>query len=107
MSSITGAGVERDDESGRFTSTNDTRERVYEALPPGEPVIASEIADKIGEPRTTVNYHLNKLANNNRVRKKRFHEKRVVWVKPIDGRRVADDGDEDEAADDTDAPTPE
>lgn len=93
-SSITGAGVERDDESGQFTSTTNIRERVYEALPPGEPVIASEIADKIDEPRTTVNYHLNKLADNNRIRKKEFHERRVVWVKPIDGRRISTDADE-------------
>lgn len=73
------AKVERDDDSGQFSS--DTRQRVYEAMPDGEPVIASEIAELANEPRTTVNYHLNKLAEDGRVAKKKFHERRVVWLK--------------------------
>lgn len=73
------AKVERDEDSGQFAS--DTRQRVYEAMPAGEPVIASEIANEIGEARTTVNYHLNKLADEGRVTKKKFHKRRVVWLR--------------------------
>lgn len=67
------------DEDGEFTS--DTRETIYDAVPAGEPVIASEIADETGLPRTTVNYHLNKLADAGQIVKKKFHERRVVWLK--------------------------
>lgn len=72
--------VERADDTGKFTS--DTREEVFDALPVDEPFIASEIAEASGIPRTTVNYHLNKLAEEGRVEKKKFHERRVVWLKP-------------------------
>jgi predicted transcriptional regulator len=71
--------VSRDEDSGQFSSG--TRKRVFDAMPDGEPVIASEIAESINEPRTTVNYHLNKLADDGKVSKKKFHERRVVWLK--------------------------
>lgn len=77
--SATTTDLERDD-SGEFTS--DTREDVYDAVPEGEPVIASEVAEASGLPRTTVNYHLNKLAEAGRIRKKKFHKRRVVWFRP-------------------------
>lgn len=73
------SNVNRDDFSGQFTS--DTRSEVYEAMPLGEPTIASEIAKKADIPRTTVNYHLNNLSENGEIMKKKFHERRVVWMK--------------------------
>lgn len=74
-----GSNVDRDDSSGQFTSN--TRSEVYEAMPLGEPTIASEIAEKSDLPRTTVNYHLNDLAEAGKIMKKKFHERRVVWMK--------------------------
>jgi len=71
--------VDRDESTGQFTS--DTRSEVYDAMPLGEPTIASEVADMSGLPRTTVNYHLNDLAEDGEIMKKKFHEKRVVWMK--------------------------
>lgn len=69
---------ERDDTTGRYSS--ETREKVYGGMPQnGEPMRASDVADDTGLPRTTVNYHLNKLHEDGRVNKKKFHEKRVVW----------------------------
>lgn len=66
------------DSKGRFAS--DAPQQILQAMPSdGEPVIASEIADQIQLSNSTVNYHLNNLADDGRVCKKKFHEKRVVW----------------------------
>lgn len=68
------------DESGRFTT--DVDEAIYDAVPEnGEPVIASEVADVAGTSLSTTNKHLNQLADDGKIRKKKFHEKRVVWYK--------------------------
>lgn len=71
--------VDRDPESGEFES--ETREKVYEAMPVNTPVIASEITKSTGIPRSTVNYHLNKLADQDRIKKTKHHEKRVNWLR--------------------------
>lgn len=69
---------ERDSDNGQYTS--DTREIVFDAMPKtGEPVRARDVADAADVPRTTANYHLNKLWDSDRINKKEFHEKRVVW----------------------------
>lgn len=52
------------------------------AMPDDEPVIASEVADALSFPRSTVHYHLNRLAEGGAILKKEFHETRVVWQKP-------------------------
>lgn len=63
--------------NGTFQSG--THDCVLDALPDdSEPVVVSKIADKINVLKTTANRHLNKLAANNNVNKKKFHEKRVV-----------------------------
>jgi predicted transcriptional regulator len=68
----------RRDSNGRFVS--DAPQQILNAMPSdGTPVIASEIADQIQLSNSTVNYHLNNLADDDRVCKKKFHEKRVVW----------------------------
>lgn len=76
---MSGSDVDRDETSGRFTSN--TKSEVYDAMPLGEPTIASEVAEESDLPRTTVNYQLNDLAEDGKIMKKKFHERRVVWVK--------------------------
>lgn len=73
------------------TAPNDipTRDRVFRAMPPGEPVIASELTDAIGVPKTTVNYNLNRLAEKEKILKKRFFPSRVTWVRPASGSSPA------------------
>lgn len=66
------------DETGQFTT--DVDEDIYAAVPKdGTPVIASEIAEKVGTSLSTTNNHLNALATAGKINKKKFHEKRVVW----------------------------
>ncbi|WP_197409677.1 winged helix-turn-helix transcriptional regulator [Haloferax profundi] len=47
----------------------------------GEPYTARELGDALGLPRTTTNYYLNQLHDAGKVRKKKFHATRVVWMK--------------------------
>lgn len=90
---MSGTQLERSDDSGQFVS--DTRGEVFDTMPVDEPVIASEIAEKADLPRTTVNYHLNKLANEDRIEKKKFHERRVVWLRPRSAGKAAPAGGSD------------
>jgi predicted transcriptional regulator len=71
---------------GKFTSSKP--EEIIEAMPDnGEPVIASEMAAKVGLAKSTVNHHLNRLLDENKVNKKIYHAKRVVWFLPRDGEQ--------------------
>jgi len=67
------------DETGKFTT--DVDEEIFEAMPEVEPMRASDVAEIVGVSKSTANHHLNNLADEGRIEKKKFHEKRVVFFR--------------------------
>ncbi|KTG29507.1 hypothetical protein AUR66_10150 [Haloferax profundi] len=67
-------------DDGQFTTRMNLNE-VLDGMRTGEPYTARELGDALGLPRTTTNYYLNQLHDAGKVRKKKFHATRVVWMK--------------------------
>lgn len=69
-------------EEGRFESEHGvTIEDVLEAMEPLEPYTTAELADMLGAPRRTVFNHLDKLAEQERIRKKKPEPRTVIWIR--------------------------
>lgn len=54
---------------------------VLDTMDVGEPYSAREIADQLDIPRRTAHKYLSELADAEKVRKKKFDERTVVWLK--------------------------
>lgn len=69
-------------EQGRFESEHGiTVEDVFDVMEPLEPYTTGELASMLGAPRRTVYNYLEKLAEEERIRKKKPEPKRAIWVR--------------------------
>jgi len=65
-------------------------DEILKAMEVGEPYGTSEIVEMLDMPKSTVHYRLGNLAEDGPVRKKKIHERTVVWVKqPTNGGESA------------------
>lgn len=58
-----------------------TPEEVFAAMEIGEPYSAGSLADEMGWPRRTVQTKLSRLAEDDRITKKKLHARRVIWIR--------------------------
>ena len=74
--------AERRSENGRFESEHGLNpEAVLEEMEQLEPYTTGELAEELGAPRRTVYNYLEKLAEENKIRKKKPEPRRVIWIR--------------------------
>jgi predicted transcriptional regulator len=61
------------------TTENPTHEAVLEAMVPGEPYWAGELAGQFSASRRTVQRRLNELADRGQIRKKKQGDRRAIY----------------------------
>lgn len=61
-----------------------SKQRLLQTMSPGEPYATSELADKLGEHRRTVNNWLNDLADRGFVTKKKVNARTVMWFRDVE-----------------------
>lgn len=69
------------DDHGRYTRERSPA-RLLDAMKPGEPYTAGELAEETGWPRRTVHAVLSDLADEEKVRRKKTGPRTVIWMKP-------------------------
>lgn len=62
-----------------------TCDEVFAAMPAGEPVSTTEMADRIDWSPSVVYNRLEEMADADRIEKKKFNERQVVWMRPGEG----------------------
>lgn len=62
-------------------TTQAMRDRILKTMEPLEPYSTSELADSLGEPRRTVLYNLNRLAEDGEIVKKPHNPNNVTWFR--------------------------
>lgn len=69
------------DDDGRWVGETDP-DGVFDRMEPLEPYTTGELADLLGIPRRTAYKYLEKLADDNRIRKKKPDPRRAIWIRP-------------------------
>lgn len=78
----------------------DTDEQLLAAMEPGEPYGTPELVEKTDNPQSTVNYALNRLADQGRIEKKKLGHRSVAWWIPSNGLEAMDDEPDEEEEND-------
>lgn len=67
------------------SGTNDptpTNRRVFDAMPPGEPVNTTQLVDETGLSKSSVYRGLSRLYEDGVIEKQKLGSRTVVWTKP-------------------------